>query len=329
MYTLVLALVGCSPAPEVFDGTTGSVLVRPDDTYGTVDSGISTVVTTDPTVLIDCTALPEIASVDELFLTTEEDFDFDHRGFLIYQGGNDLVGRKYDGTLAVISAGVSVDAAGMQTLSDGNIVVASPDTGDLEHVNRSTGANHVLVGGLSSPNGLEVGPGDTVYFTEYFGGRVRWTDPATGDGGEISDSIALPNGLAFSPDAQRLYVTANGAGSEGIVMFSREDDGFDDGAPFMIGAPGNFFDSVETDICGNVYTVEFSSGTVFRLTPDGLTREVIADLNAIGGNGSYASIKWGSGIGQWETDKLYVTNRQHIFVLDVGIQGTPDALPPF
>ncbi|MBA2322025.1 MAG: SMP-30/gluconolactonase/LRE family protein [Deltaproteobacteria bacterium] len=269
-----------------------------------------------------------VAAVEHILIATEEDFDFDLQGFLVFQQLSSLVGMKADGTFEVISPGVASDAAGIQTMSDGNLVVASPYEGVVNILNRETGVHDLLAGGLSTPNGLEIGPGDTVWYTELGSNRVRWIDPATRLGGLVSDQVDLPNGLAFAPDSQALYVTANGAGTEGLLKFTRTEDGFDGGTLFLAGAPGDFFDSVETDICGNVYTVEYSTGNVFRVSKDGLIREIIADLVDVGYEG-YSSIKWGNDIGEWSSSTLYITNRHKIFALDVGVPGTPDLLPPF
>lgn len=234
------------------------------------------------------------------------------------------MGAKPGGILQIISPNVASDASGIQVLGSGDIIVASPDQGNIKYVHRDTGVNQVLVGGLSSPNGLEIGPGDILYFTELFGNRIRWINPITFETGEIDDTVDQPNGLAFSPDARFLYVTANGsADSDGILKYTWDGTTWANQELFLDGE-GSFFDSVETDVCGNVYTAEFSTGKVFRMSPDGLVRDELVDIPTAG---SFASVKWGSGVDYWSTSTLYVTNRSSVWALDMGIEGTPDVLP--
>jgi hypothetical protein len=332
MAPLLAIAMACSP-----DGPDGpgkhhtKILVDTDpyagleDTADTSPADSGTPLPTGTTPTVDC-SLPLPASVTprEIDITTEEDFDFDLRGYILYQGGNDLVGEKPGGVFNVISPGISSDASGIQVLGSGDVIVASPDQGNIKYVYRDTGVNVLLVGGLSSPNGLEIGPGDILYFTELFGGRLRWIDPVTREGGTLDDTLDQPNGLAFSPDAHTLYVTANGGGaSDGILKYTWDGTTWSNRELFLDGE-GSFFDSVETDVCGNVYTVEFSTGKVFRISPDGQVRDILVDIPIAG---SFAAVKWGNGVEYWQTSTLYVTNRNKIYAMDMGIQGTPDVLP--
>ena len=88
--------------------------------------------------------------------------------------------------------------------------------------------------------------------------------------------------------------------------------------------PGKDFDGVEVDICGNIYTVEYQTGKVVRISPDGADVTVIADIEDPGGwSVEYNSLRWGNGVDGWDPLVLYVTNRSYLFPIEVGIAGKP------
>jgi streptogramin lyase len=265
---------------------------------------------------------PTLAPGEPIAIETEEDFDFDALGYAVFQQGNDLVGRTSDLEFTVVAPGVSTDAAGIQVLPDGDVVVASPDTGAIAQVDRDTGASWLLVGGLSGPNGVEVGPGGVVYFSEYTGGRVRWVDPATLDGGELLSGLDRPNGVAVTSDGRALVVTVAGPEHPAILRVDRDDGAVEE---LLAGPPGAQFDGVETDVCGNVYAVDHATGEVLIVPPEGGSAEVGATLDDPG-EMQFSALKWGNGTPGWPRTTLYVSNRHRLFPLATEVEGTPDAL---
>jgi hypothetical protein len=323
----LVVLLGCSPPAEPpgagHDPTDPGT--PPGDTGPLSDPGDSATDGTLPTdtAVVDCSApLPAVAPVAEIGIATEEDFDFDLRGFVIYQQGSDLVGEQPGGVFEVISPGVANDLRGIQTLSTGNIVAAANTEGSLRFVNRDTGASNLLVGGLSSPNGVEVGPDDTVFFTESSGGRLRWVNPLTGDSGQIDGDLDFPNGVAFAPDALTLYATSSGLSGTAVVAYTWDGTTWG-GRHVVVESFAELFDSIETDVCGNLYVLSYTNGKVFRISADGATSVLVADLPG----GAFSAIKWGNGVDIWSTSTLYATNRSKIYGMDMGIDGTPDVLP--
>jgi hypothetical protein len=76
------------------------------------------------------------------------------------------------------------------------------------------------------------------------------------------------------------------------------------------------------DRCGNVYIVE-TDGQIRRMRPDGTVEPY---LKLTSPDGVYCTaVSFGSGIGGWERDHLYIMNRSGgMFVLDAGIEGRPE-----
>ncbi len=322
----LILVAGCAREPEGGDTGKGrdtdTVTTTPYSDETTPETDTDTDTTTVPA--FDCTTVPTVPqAVETIDIYTEEDFDFDLQGYLVYQSLQDIVGRNQYGGFKVISADVSSDAAGIQTLANGDIVVAAPDSGVIKYVDRETGANHALIGGLSFPNGLESGAGNIVYFTELSGDRVRSIDTVTLVEETISSKISSPNGLAFGPGEATLYVVGS-VGADSVVMaIDRVGDLWD--VPREIIRSDVSFDGVETDICGNVYVTEFSTGRLLRFDP---VTGINTELADIVGGGSFSSMRWGNGIGGWDTETLYVTNRNDIFAIHAGVPGNTDPLDP-
>jgi hypothetical protein len=84
--------------------------------------------------------------------------------------------------------------------------------------------------------------------------------------------------------------------------------------------PTGPYDGIETDICGNVYVVQFSNGELNRFDPDTMEGELLIDLDDAG-EFLWNAIRWGSGRGIWARDTLYVTDRNKVFGVKIGVPG--------
>jgi sugar lactone lactonase YvrE len=256
---------------------------------------------------------------------TEEDFDFDKMGFLLTQQFAAVAAYDRTGDSHIVSPNVGVDAAGLRSMPNGDIVVAQPDTGTLVLVHYDTGATVPLLGGITFPNGLEVGRDGFVYSTEYVGrGRVRQIDPATGDATVIAE-LEFPNNLALSPDEQTLYVVVStgqfGSSTSDVVALDREPGGAWGPQPRLIGHYDGLLGGITTDECGNVYVVAIRTGWVVRIDVQTGAMTTIATLPSGGVLTQYSSLRFGAGIGDWARTELFVTNRVNLSVLDVGVEG--------
>lgn len=160
----------------------------------------------------------------------------------------------------------------------------SADTADTIVVDRFQGKR------LNSPNDIVVKSDGTIWFTdppygilsdnegyraesEQVGNHVFCFDPAAGELHLASDFLDEPNGLAFSPDEQRLYVSdtssalrKDGSGNHHLVVF--------DVCGTMLGSPRVFAvidpglsDGFRLDVQGWIYTSSADSVQVYH--PDG------------------------------------------------------------
>jgi hypothetical protein len=322
LLSLPLWLLACrvpeprpSPAPSPPDLTGTSTTGTTGETGATGETGLVELEQDDCASLVSGPF--DFLSTDRV--RTEEDFDFDAQGYLITQHLADLAGFTRQGEAHVVAAGIGPDAAGIRSLVTGDIVVAQPDTGFLNRVDPLAGTVTPILGGLSSPNGLEAGLDGMIYSSEHIsGGRVRMVDPYTGEA-ELLAELEYPNNMALSPDERTLYVVAGSYGGPSrVVALDRDDNGEWGDSPRMVYEHDQWLGGITTDKCGHVYIVEYSAGKVYRLrVEDPATPERIADLTS----GSFSSLRFTPGTGDWAPSELFVTNRMALFSIDVQIAG--------
>ena len=86
------------------------------------------------------------------------------------------------------------------------------------------------------------------------------------------------------------------------------------------------FDGINVDACGNVYVTEYIKGDIWRITPDGAQVEKFVSLPS----SWIPNLRWGHGMYGWETDILYVADRDQgrIFAVHAGIEGKKHVLAP-
>jgi gluconolactonase len=189
---------------------------------------------------------------------------------------------------------------GMTLGHDGHLVVCEQGTRSaparISRVDPRTGRADTLVdrwGGLrlNSPNDVVVRRDGTIWFTDpsygyrqgfrpepQAGDYVYRFDPGSDRLSVVADSFDKPNGLAFSPDEQTLYVTDSGANQEpGSYHVGRPHHvvAFDvlggrhlgPGRLFTVTTPG-FPDGIKVDRDGRVYASASSGVQVFSPAGD-------------------------------------------------------------
>ena len=140
---------------------------------------------------------------------------------------------------------------------------------------------------FNSPNDVVVRRDGSVWFTDPTYGRLQGFkpepltgdyvyrhDPQSGRTAVVADSFNKPNGIAFSPDEDVVYITDSGANQETgsyyvhlphhIMAFDvREGRHLVNGRLFAVTTPG-FPDGIKVDSDGRVYASAFSGVQVFN-----------------------------------------------------------------
>ena len=212
------------------------------------------------------------------------------------------------GEVSVVETGVRAPN-GMTLDRAGRLVICEQGGIDsparVARHNLATGVTETVVdsfGGaaLNSPNDVLVKSDGTIWFTDPGYGHLQGFRPAPEVGDfvyrydprserltVVADSLVKPNGIAFSPHEQTLYVTDSGANQEPgsfhpelphhILAFDlRDGRHLGPGRLFAVTTPG-FPDGLKVDMAGRVYASSFSGVQVFNPVGD-----LIGEINLPG-----------------------------------------------
>jgi hypothetical protein len=305
-----------SSSGEIVDGSSGGSIL---DVAGQPDVGVQ-----PPPLDYDCAALPQgpLRYEFKTGLIAAEDFAFDHLGNFVSSDAGNLVRTPYDGPPELWIAGANA-TTGIRATSEGVFVFAMQDTLSLVNDDEQP---EVVLAGMSYPNAIEVDDAGMVYVAELGGGRVRRIDPQTGEFTIVGEGFTAPNGLSFDTTYRRLYVASNLDGDVDVVEF--DDTMTPLGPPTFFAAPGSEnLTGVGVDACDNVYVIDQADGAVMRVRPeDGAIDPVIEPGVAVVALGN---LGWGSGIGGWDRQTLYVLEltADRLVAVDVGVPEKPRAYP--
>jgi sugar lactone lactonase YvrE len=282
----------------------------------------TTPTTTTPTTPVEpdpCLDLPvEPLSRERVEGTSpSEEFAFDANGNMLnVPDGEEAVFRTpFGGPSEIVGPFDAIEVAGVRVLLDDGLAVANEWNGTVERVDLQTGARTTLASGLPSPNSLAVSPDGMLYVASL--GEVARVDLDTL---EVVRIVNLPwldlDGLTFSPDYETLYFNYDEGGSVGALDLTSDEP------PVLFASLDTDYwselDGMATDACGNVYVARVD-GTIFRIDPEGNALEY-AEVDAW-----TTALSFGSGVGGWERDHLYVMDRSEgLIELDVGIEGRPE-----
>jgi sugar lactone lactonase YvrE len=256
-----------------------------------------------------------------------EDLAFDKEGNLIGANDKAIFKSTYDGDAEVWVPNLDF-RAGLRYLPTGDLMVNNDNTGQLLRIEED-GTVYVTLSGLSYPNGMTVDMKGYVYVTEHDAKRVLRVEPYEQTVDVISEGvISNPNGIAFNVDYSRLYVAGfSGVGT--IYAFDVDENGdFGDIFSWKTGIGTGWLDGIGVDICGNVYIADYTATKVFRITPDGSGLTTILEGQP-GTNTYLPNMQWGSGIGGWKNDHLYLPDgwNKGVFEVDIGVPGPPHPFP--
>mgnify|MGYP002634760615 CR=1 FL=1 len=309
------------------DSDTTSKIDSASDTGPTVDTDTDTTTSdTGPFATpYECSLPPVPTSWDYLpWVPASEEFQFDALGNLVNidEVAGWIFQTPFGGPANLIAPYNATEIAAIRFMLDGDLAVADEESGALRRVGLD-GSQTTILGGLNNPNSVTVHSDGHVFTTAF--DEVYRVDAATGVNTRM---FRLPgadlDGLVFSPDFTRLYFNSDETGLVGAIDIDAN------------GVPGNPFtltylslgwddqlDGQAVDSCGNIYVIR-TDGRLFRLRPD-QTVESLIQLSIQGGLKT-TSLHFGSGVGGWELDHLYVMNREGgMFDLDIGIDGSPPA----
>jgi gluconolactonase len=196
---------------------------------------------------------------------------------------------------AVVHApnGLALDRAGQLVICEQGSIESSARLArhNLATAETETIADNFGGAALNSPNDVVVKTDGSVWFTDPSYGHLQGFrpapevgdfvyrfDPRSGRLTVVADSFVKPNGLAFSPHEQTLYVTDSGANQEAgsfhpslphhIVAFDiRDGRHLGPGRLFAVTTPG-FPDGLKVDMAGRVYASSFTGVQVFNPAGD-------------------------------------------------------------
>ncbi|NUR25757.1 MAG: SMP-30/gluconolactonase/LRE family protein [Catenulispora sp.] len=218
----------------------------------------------------------------------------DREGRLISceQGNRRVTRTEHDGTVTVLAdrwRGRRLNSPNDATVkSDGSIWFSDPDFGITSDYEGHRAAS-------------EIGA-NNVY-------RI---DPATGEVELAAEGFGAPNGLVFSPDERRLYVSDTRAGC--IRVFDVRPDGtLAAGRVFAEAAtrPGARFDNLRFDTDGRLWAAAMADG-VHCYDPDGTLLGRLAVPEAV------SNISWGGA----KRNRLFITAETSLYSVVMGVTGT-------
>lgn len=328
---LLAGWLGCTPKTGE---QTDPGLITTDPTADTSTSASTADTSTGSTgdtatePAFDCAALPAAPlSMTQLDAPRGyHDVAFDTLGHIIGSDNTSLLKVTYDGEVSVFVPGASV-VQGMDWLPGGDLVYADGN-GSLIRVDPS-GAPSLMLGGSGAYTvyGVTTGPDGRVYFATWT--TVERFDPSTGERVTILDHPAVsPYVLDFSPDHRKLYVGTIWAGGA-VWALDLDEDLEPVGEPALLAVVGSgelqLHDALGVDLCGNLYVAEFYTNDLYRVTPEGEV-SLLVDYSAVDyGHG----LEWGSGIGGWRSDALYVPqpyNDNRVMEIVIGVPSRKETM---
>lgn len=330
---VVAALAACGPGtPEAGSPRDPGASTTPssdssspsvDSAPGTTDTGRAphTGDSADTGVVAPCPLPPAPTTwtyLDEV--PSSEEFAFDAYGYLVNVDDalDALVRTAYPNQVELLAPYSSPEVAGVTFLLDGRLALADEGNGALVLLGMD-GSREILLGSLNQPNSITLDAAGQIVVTAF--DRILRVDPATGASTVLASLPGLDlDGLVFSADYLQLYFNYDEDSVVGRVALDAAGNPISAGPIVNLPEqPGFELNGMTMDICDNVYAIS-TGGDLYRVRTDG-TAERLITLGGVPGMLTSA-LHFGSGIGGWERDHLYVMNRYGgLFDLDMGIEG--------
>lgn len=260
-------------------------------------------------------AAPRTPEVLASLPANAEGLVFDGAGSLYLSGMDGAVVRVApDGTAEPVATllpveGAGGDVAGMARGPDGALYVCRYGAGRIERIAGDPPEVTVFAEGLDHPNSLAFGPDGALWYTASGEGAAApghvGRIPSDGAPEILLDDIVYANGLAFSPDRSRVWITSTDPGS--LLRAPLGSDGLPSG-PVEVVADGPELavaDGLAVAPDGTVFIAGFGTGRIYAWHDDALV--TVAEAEAPPGIAGVASLAFGAGPGFSET-ALYATN---------------------
>lgn len=171
---------------------------------------------------------------------------------------------------------------GLTVYKDGNIFACDYGLGAILKISPD-GKSEMFVDGFNGkkfnrPNDLAFDYNGNLYFTDpksygkdKLDGRIFKINIESKEVSLLEDSLAFPNGIAFSHDGKKLFVCESAKNR--ILTFKVSGVGSLLDKTVFAELPGGDPDGIAFDIEGNLYIAHFGGGTIYILSPDGAIKE--------------------------------------------------------
>ena len=191
---------------------------------------------------------------------------------------------------------------------------------------------------LNAPNDVVVHPDGHIWFTDpgygilvhYEGHKAEFElpthvyrlNPDSGEATVVTDELEKPNGLCFSPDFSKLYITDTGASHKPghprqILVYDVIDNARLDNGRVFCDMGLSMADGIRCDIDGNIWSSAGWAGEghdgIHVFTPDGQLIGKI-HLPEVVSNLCFGGVK---------RNRLFITASQSVYTIYVETQGVP------
>ncbi len=288
------------PPPSTDEPTSTTGIVPTTDTPGTTDTGTPPEPTATTLPPPDCANLePEPLEINELGNPRGyHGLAFDLDGRIIGSDNNNLAGVTHDDVFTVLGTGLGT-LQQMDWLPDGNLAFASQIAGGIITFDVATGTGELLNGDMANAYGVVLGPDGKLWTAD--SNKVERIDLATGEEETFLDNGAIsPHAIGFNLDFSRLYIGTIG----GDLWYVELDEFYERiGEPVeFVSNMGGWHDCVVVDACDNVYVCDFTTSSLYRISPDGQEGTFVNWNSDTYGHGAV----FGNGVGGWRKDAIYL-----------------------
>jgi Putative metal-binding motif/SMP-30/Gluconolactonase/LRE-like region len=218
----------------------------------------------------------------------------DEFGYIYGSDGSTLIKSDYAGKWSVFTPNMGA-CEQMTFMPDGDLAVVNSNNNIIQRINPKGVPS--LIASTNWIYGLIWGPDDMLYTAG--NSQVMRVDPLTG-ASELVVTVNDAHTVAFNRDATTMYVgTVSGSNLFAVEM---DEDLVPTGPPTLIASFGGYLDGIVVDACGYLFITDYSTSAMYRVSPEG-DAETFADWQLTGyGHG----LIWGTGVGGWREDAVYV-----------------------